>query len=307
MKCLTTLLTITVCLMSCTYLQAEGVQLKRAQWLKKVGSSVMDQAVLKETFGQVKDLDKVEFVQRSMKAVSRMPVEPEKKAASFVSTAVICIQTAKGDIRYSVIAEVFATVNVPFLPLVTEELSKRFDQEFNKLSDEAYEKIASSVIEIAIKRNGNDPADDPAVRNTFVVLAFLRGSNNTELETKLLALMPPDGRTKRLVEGWLPDALKGDYEALLAAADVEPLKISPAEYQRLVGHSNLSTLLFRMRSEESLAVAFSDSYKTAPAGLKKTTNFGVNSIPRFPTGYQNQSTSVKCCPPPTHNPWIGSF
>jgi len=290
MKCLTTLVAITVCLMSCTYLQAEGVQLKRSQWLKKVGASVMDQAVLKETFGQVKDLEKVEFVQRSMKAISRMPVEPEKKAASFVSTAVNCIQTAKGDVRYTVIAEVFATVPVPFLPVVTEDLSKRFDQEFNKLSDESYEKIASSVIKIAVKRN--DRTDDTAVRNTFVVLAFMRGSDNTELETKLLALML-DERTKRLVAGWLPASLKGDYEALLAAAAVEPLKINPEEYQRLVGHSNLSTLLFRMRSEESLATSFSESYKTSKTGFDQPTDFGVNRIPRFPTGYQNQSTSIK--------------
>jgi len=300
MKCVTAICVITVSLLSCVNLQGEEVQLKRAQWLKKIGESAMDESVLKETFAMVDDSEKVEFVQRTMKAVSRMPVEPERKAATFVVAAVNCIQSAKGDIRYNVIAEVFATVPVPFLPVVTEELSKRFNQEFNKLSDEAYEEIAKSVVEIAVKRN--ERTDDPAVRNTFVVLAFLRGTANTELENKLLALISDD-RTKRLVAGWLPAALNGDYAALLAAADVEALKIMPSEFQRLLGHSNVGDLLFRMRSDISIVNSYSDSWITSSTGFDQPTDFGLNRVPRLPTGYQNQSTSVKCKCPPPRDPW----
>ena len=291
---------ITVCSISCMDLRAEGVELKRSQWLKKIGASVMDESVLNETFAQVADSEKVEFVQRSMKAVSRMPVEPEKKAASFVNVAVACIQTAKGDVRYNVIAEVFATVPVAYLPVVTEELSKRFNQEFNKLSDEAYEEIATSVIKIAAERNAQ--TDDPAVRDTFVVLAFLRATDNTELEAKLLALLP-DERTRRLVAGWLPAALNGDYEALLAAADVEPLDIQAEEFQRQLGHSNVDNLLFQLRSGVSLEQTFSDTWITSETGFNQPTDFGINRLPRFPVGYQNQETSVKCKCPPPRDPW----
>ena len=301
MKCVTAICTMTVCVLSYTGLHAEGVQLKIAQWLKKIGASVMDESVLKEPFNQVADDEKVEFVTRAMKAVSRMPVEPEKKSAAFVNTAVNCIQAAKGDIRHSVIAEVFATVPVPFLPVVTEELAKRFNQKFNKLSDEAYEEIATSVVALAVKRN--ERTDDPAVRNTFVALAFLRGTDNTELESKLLALMPDD-RTKRLVAGWLPAALNGDYEALLAAADVEAIEIIPVEFQRQLGHTNVDKLLFRMRSGITLEQSFDDSWRSSATGFEQPTDFGVNRVPRFPTGYQNQSTSVKCKCPPPRNPWL---
>lgn len=287
MKCITAICAITVSVLSCINLQAEGVQLQRSQWLKKIGVSTMDESILKETFALVSDDEKVEFVQRVMKAVSRMPVEPEKKAATFVNSAVSCIQSAKGDVRYSVIAEVFAAVPVPFLPVLTEELSKRFNQEFNELSDEAYEEIAVSVIGIAVKRN--ERTDDPAVRNTFVVLAFLRGADNTELESKLLALMPDD-RTNRLVAGWLPAALNGDYEALLAAADVEALKIVTTEFQRLVGHSNVGNLLFKLRSNVSLEDVHRDSWAGSTIGLRQPTDFGVN---RLPKGYQNQSLFIR--------------
>jgi hypothetical protein len=100
MKCITAICAITVSVLSCINLQAEGVQLQRSQWLKKIGVSTMDESILKETFALVSDDEKVEFVQRVMKAVSRMPVEPEKKAATFVNSAVSCIQSAKGDVRY---------------------------------------------------------------------------------------------------------------------------------------------------------------------------------------------------------------
>lgn len=298
MKFVTLICAMTVCVFSCTGLRADGVQLARSQWLKKVGASVMDESVLKETFSQVADDEKVEFVQRAMNAVSRMPVEPERKAAAFVNAAVSCIQTATGETRYHVIAEVFATVPVPFLPIVTEELSKRFNQEFNKLSDEAYEKIATSVMEIAVKRN--ERADDAAVRNTFVALAFLRGTDNKALESKLLALMP-DERTNRLVVGWLPAALNGDYTSLLAAADVEPLSIKTDAYQRLVGMPNVEQRLFLIRSSSSLEQTFAETWVTSETGFDQPTDFGMNRVPRLPTGYQNQSTSVKCkCPLPRH-------
>lgn len=296
MKRLTTICAIVMFCLGCMNLRAAGVELKRSQWLKKIGASVMDEAVLKETFAQVPDSDKLEFAQRAMKAVSRMPVEPEKKAASFVSVAVACIQGAKGDVRYNVIAEAFASVPVSFLPVVTEELSKRFNQDFNKLSDEAYEKIATSVVEIAAKRNAR--TDDPAVRDTFVLLAFLRDAKNPDLEPKLLELLA-DERTKRLVAEWMPSALNGNYEALLAAAAVEPLRIDVKEFQKVLGHSTVHPFLFRMRAgNKELEIrnvdAFNETWITSRTGFDQPTDFGINRlpVPVLITGYQNQSTSI---------------
>ena len=292
MKRITSVLTVTVCLLGCMSLLAQGVELTRSQWLKKIGPSVMDESVLKETLTQVSDSDKVEFVQRLMTAVSRMPVEPEKKAATFVNAAVACIQGAKDETRYDVIAEVFATVPISFLPIVTEELSRRFNQEFNKLSDEAYENIAKSVMKVAEERNAR--TEDPAVRDTFVALAFLRGTDNTTLEAKLLELIG-DERTRRLVAGWLPAAMNGDYDALLAAADVDPVKINVEEFQRQVGHSNVESLVSRLRSGSALEQVFADSWVSTATGFNEPTDFGVNRVPReypFPGGYQNQNLSV---------------
>ena len=56
----------------------ETAVLTRAQWLKKIGESVASESVLRETLAQVAPADKVEFTQRLLKAVTRMPVSPEE-------------------------------------------------------------------------------------------------------------------------------------------------------------------------------------------------------------------------------------
>ena len=274
---------------------AETTALTRAQWLKKIGESVTQESVLRETLPLVEAEDRVEFTQRLLKATTRLPVSPEEKAAAFIRTSVACIAGTTGDLKYKVIAEVFAGVPVEFLPVVTEELAKRFNQEYNKLSDEQYEVIASAALTIAIPRNAK--TNEPSVRNTFVILAFLRGAKSPDLEKKLLALLP-DQRMRELVASWLPAALgERNYDALLAAADVDAILISSEVVLRLVGHSSLDRLLSQMYFADSLTRVVNVNLDTIPStSLIQPVDFGINRLPRpTPTGYQNQSL---CITPP---------
>ncbi len=274
-------------------LAADGAALTRAQWLKKIGVSVTSEAVLRETLTQVSPDEKVEFTQRMLKAATRMPVSPEEKSAAFVRTSVACIASATGETKYKVMAEVFAGVPVEFLPVVTEELAKRFDQEYNKLSDELYEKIAGDALKVVFARNAQ--TDAPSVRDTFAILAFLRGAKNPALQDKLLALLPND-RMRGLAASWIPPALKDrNYEAMLAAADVQALVLAYGDVLRLVGHTNLDRLLAVMDSGLPLSWVVGSSPDTLPSsGFIQPTDFGINRLPR-PQGYQNQSINI--CPP----------
>ncbi len=266
--------------------------LTRAQWLKKIGACVTQPDVLRQTLSQILPEERVEFAQRLLKAVRRMPVSPEEKAAVFVQTAVACIASSSGDIRYKVIAEVFAVVPVEFLPIVTEELAKRFDQEYNKLSDEEYEKIATAAIKMAVARNAQ--TDEPSVRDTFVLLAFLRGAKNPKLREVLLALIP-DERIRGLANTWLDPALKDrNYEALLAAADVEPIVLSGSSVLRTVGHTSLERLLAEFESGQNLFYTLGGPIDTLPTGgTDIPVDFGINRLPR---PYQNQTTTVRIPP-----------
>jgi nicotinamide mononucleotide (NMN) deamidase PncC len=269
---------------------ADASVLTRAQWLRKIGESVKQEQVLRETLAQVAVEERVEFTQRLLKAVTRMPVGPDEKAAAFVRAAVACIAGPNGETKNKVIAEVFACVPVEYLPVVTEELAKRFDQEYNKLSDEQYAAIAVEAVKVAVARNAQ--TDEPSVRNTFVILAFLRNAKNpAELQKKLLELLP-DERMRSLVSTWLAAALKDrNYEGLLAAADVEALVLSTENMLRFVGHTQLDRLLSQLSGVESLATVIGTNLNTAPtSGLDTPSDFGIN---RRPIGYQDQGSDIK--------------
>lgn len=298
----------------------EADTLTRAQWLKQIGPSVNDVSILKGTLARVAPEDRVEFTQRILKAVSRMPVGPEEKSAAFVRTAVACIAGIPEETKQRVIAEVFAVIPIEHLPVVTEELARRFDQEYNGLSDERYEKFSVETLKIAVDRNAH--CDMPSVRNTFVVLVFLRGSKNSALKNRLVSLLP-DERMRNLADGWVGSVMNNnDYEPLLAASDVDALPIRHSAIVRMVGHSLLDRLLAelnqnmqwdaaegkeggeRLSSDETVWIPLSQLWQiggsmTTPEG--HSADFGINRVPRplppipcccCPCGYQNQGTTI---------------
>ena len=296
----------------------QATVLTRAQWLKKIGASVTSGDVLRETLTQIAPEDRVEFTQRALKAVARMPVSPEEKAAAFVRTSVACISGVNGGIRPKVIGEVFAGVPVEYLPVTTEELAKRFDQDYNKLSDEQYEKIATETLGAAVERNAK--TDAPSVRNTFVILAFLRGAKNPALQNKLVAQLP-DERMRNLAASWVPPALKDrNYDAMLAAADVESFPtVRLRDLFSPVGHANLDRLLADLNANllkdadklmdnelgtnqvSSVWVPLSQVQGMAgdtPAfGIYGNQNNNMSQVPTLPGtgrpgGYQNQGISI---------------
>ncbi|NLG00527.1 MAG: hypothetical protein GX565_10295 [Lentisphaerae bacterium] len=226
----------------------ESATLTRAQWLKKVGASVSSDAVLRETMSNLAQEDKAEFAQRVIKAATRLPAGPEEKSAALVKSAVACIAGATGDAKRQVIAEVFAGTPVEFLPVVSEELAKRFDQEFNKLSNEQFEKIAADTLAACVKENAE--TDAPSVRNTFVILSFLRGAKDPALQNKLISQLP-DERMRNLAASWIPPALKDkNYAALIAAADADDIDVRNIAVLRLIGHSNLDRLLADLNANQ---------------------------------------------------------
>jgi len=294
----------------------ESTTLTRAQWLKKVGASVSSDAVLRETMTSLAPADKAEFAQRVIKAATRLPVGPDEKSAALVKSAVACIAGATGEVKQQVIAEVFAGVPVEFLPVVTEELAKRFDQAYNKLSNEQFEKIAADTLAACVKENAE--TDAPSVRNAFTILAFARGAQDPALQNKLIAQLP-DERMRNLAASWLPPALKEKkYDALLAAADVDDVDIRSEVLLRLVGHSNLDRLLADLNanlgvkpvewvdetgtntvettwiplSQVRAVGGFTVGGGSSMGLLDHAPDYGINRVPLYPQGYQNQGTSV---------------
>ncbi|HPC48805.1 MAG TPA: hypothetical protein PL016_01600 [Kiritimatiellia bacterium] len=278
--------------------------LSRSQWLKKIGASVTDAAVLRDTLEQVAPSDRVEFTQRLLKAVSRLPANPDEKGAAFVRSAVACIAGADAETKRDVIAAVFAGVPVEYLPLVTDELAKRFNREYNQLTCEQYGMIATNVLGAVTVRNAE--TDEASVRNTFTILAFLKGADCPNLQRDLLAVLPDD-RMRGLAQTWIPQVLnEGKYDAMLAAADAEALPLRHEDILRLIGHASLDRLLADMLAslpadgkgaslslEKARLGGASASSSTAVSG--SNLDYGINRVPRnpfYPSGYQNQKLTI---------------
>lgn len=224
---------------------ADEGMLTRSQWLKKIGDAAKNPATAKEVMKQVVAGEKVEFTHRLLKAITRMPLSPEEKLAALTQASIACIGSAplQNDERYKVIAEVIAVVPVEYLPGLISSLSKRFNLKLNKLTSEQYKAMAEATIKLSVERN--KITDDPAVRNTFAILLFLTATTPEEtpgLQALLMALLPDD-RSRELAKGWIDEALKGNYEPMLTAADV-PIRVeAPPPEAHLVGVAQTEQLL----------------------------------------------------------------
>ncbi len=224
---------------------ADTVVLTRSQWLKRIGDAAKSPEVAKEVMRQVVAGEKVEFTQRLLKAITRMPLSPEEKLASLIQASVACIASTPltNDDRYKVIAEVIAVVPVEYLPGLVGSLAKRFNPKLNNLPPEQYKTMADTTVKIAIQRNKQ--TDDPAVRNTFALLLFLIPTTPEEtpgLQALLMANLPDD-RSRELSKGWIDEALKGNYEPMLTAADASVRVEPPPPEVRRVGVSQMEGLL----------------------------------------------------------------
>lgn len=309
-------------LLTCASVLAEGATLSRSQWLQKVSESASNVSVLKETMSQVPAEDRVEFTQKVLKAVNALPVTPEEKSNAFVQAMSACLDVDAGAQKLDLIAEVFATVPVSYLPAVTEQLASSLKR--NNLSDSAYETLANKAIEVASKRNAK--TDEPAVRDTFVTLAFLRGAKDPNaMKDKLIAALP-DKHSQKVAADLVPGVLASqNYTDVVAAAgeEVAPVEGMDRGHTTLateLGHGNLDALLADIGAQKSVAGASGSEKVTIPSSNLQfgsvmldddptlpwqAVDTGLDRVPRisgqgdgsgggyyYPGGYQNQGLSV---------------
>jgi len=269
--------------------------LTRSQWLKRIGDAAKSPEVAKEVMRQVVAGEKVEFTQRLLKAITRMPLSPEEKLASLTQASVACIASTPltNDDRYKVIAEVIAVVPVEYLPGLIGSLAKRFNPKLNNVTPEQYKVMADTTVKLAIQRNKQ--TDDPAVRNTFAILLFLIATTPEEtpgLQALLMANLPDD-RSRDLAKNWIVEALKGNYEPMLTAADAAVRVEPPAPEVQRVGASQIEQLLVDIGG---LTGSF------AAAANRNTSDSGVPGIGVFVPGDVGiQTVPVQIppvCPPP---------
>jgi len=270
--------------------QEEGL-LTRSQWTKMVGASAQDSDTLKATLRQVPAGERTEFAQKTLKAVTRMPLGTEEKSKRYVESAILFVGNVTGNDKYDVIAESIATALVPHLPALITEMAPRFDPKANQLTPEQYQAIADKGVQTCFKRNAE--VEDTTIRNTFAILLFTKADpGNKELEDALLAKLP-ENRSRELAAGWLADAAKGDYTAILAAAEV--LAKPPLPAINLVGYPETERLLATFLASDTLSLDTITGGGTGSSAeaIDIQVDAGINQTPLImPRGYANQGTSL---------------
>jgi hypothetical protein len=268
-----------------------AVTLTRSQWLKEVGKVAKDPKAIRDVMVQVSEGEKVEFTQRVLKAITRMPLNPEDKQKLLISASIECIRSTriKNDERYKTIAEIIAVVPVEFLPGVIGELSLRFDPKLNKLTDEQFKEMADTTIKLSVERNKS--TDDPTVRNTFAMLLFLKATTQPLTDTVLALLLTrlPDDASRDLAKGYIAEALKGNYEPLLTAGGTTVRVIPPPSAVARVGVSQLEQLLVDVGgltgSLEGRTRNYGDTSTYAGMNVFGPSDVGIQTVP---IGYPNQ-------------------
>ncbi|MEI7945112.1 MAG: hypothetical protein WCJ02_00370 [bacterium] len=271
---------------------SEVGMLTRSQWLKKIGDAAKDVNTAKEVMKKVAVGQKVEFTQRLLKAITRMPLSPEEKLTSLTQAAIACIggTPMSNDGRYKVIAEVIAVVPVEYLPSLMGALAKRFNQKLNNLTSDQFKVMAETTIKLSVERNKS--TDDRAVRNTFAMLLFLTATTPAEtpgLQDLLMKLLPDDSN-RELAKNWIDEAQKGNFEPMFMVAEVvDRVSVTPPRpgVQR-VGVSQMEGLL---SDSGGLTGSFGDAIRRnnmAPGiGIFIPGDIGIQTAPR-PRPYQNQ-------------------
>lgn len=227
---------------------AQGLTLVAAR--EKIVESIADPATMTATVSQLSADDQRQYLADVNAAISGMPGSQEEIAASYVNACRAALKGAQKGNLATMIAEVFATVPIEYLPVVSESLSKdmlnRAANPSTTYTDDEFLAIATNVM---AKVNARVAAEDNGdVRSGFAALTFIRGSNdaNDTVMAAMTASLPESAR-EPASKDWFPAALaQGDaksYDPMLVAGNAEELTALDTLLLRVAGAQNHDALL----------------------------------------------------------------
>ena len=203
---------------------AEEKALPLAEARAQIGAIVEDPVSMTGVMKQLAPEDQAAFLADVNAAVAKMPGSNEERAAKFLNVNKAALKGASKGNLAKLIAEVFATVPLEPLALVSERLAadmlNRGNDTERKYTDDAFRGISEGLLERIVARTAG--TDDAPVRNALAIAMLVRASNGSPADlADVLVAKLPEGDEKDLTrKEWLPAALgnPSDYEAMLAYA-----------------------------------------------------------------------------------------
>jgi len=242
------LMVITMSLAAALVAQDKTMSLADARG--KIGDIISNPSTMTDVMKQLSASDQAAFLSDVNAAIDKMPGSVEEQTSKFVEVNSAALKGAQKDNLTTLLAEVFATVPPESLTAINEQFAagmfNRSADPSKTYTDAQYKEISLALLDKVQERNAT--ADNAGVRNTFVILMLIRGSNGSPADlrdTLVEALKNEETKTLAQKE-WISPALgigqEKTYEPMLGAAEAG--KLPDPELVVIVPFSSASDALF---------------------------------------------------------------
>lgn len=254
-------------------------------WQSKVGEASQDPTVLAATMKGLSNAEQLSFYKAVNEAIAALPGSETEKAAKFVNAERAAIAASNDDNKTAMVAEIFATVTPAGLTAVNEDLAKTVLAK-GDTPDSDYASVARGTLKAVKDRCAK--ADNAGARETFAILAFLRGSAGKPANLRKELLDKLDAETHELADNeWIDPALAGDYNPILGASNAEAAPELAAISPLLIPGVATAAILGDLRAETSTGVVLNAGglgnglFDGGNGMLEGQGDLGINAKPRY--------------------------
>jgi hypothetical protein len=160
-------------------------------------------------------------------AIASMPISEEEKINKLVSAARALIAGSKSGNTIAVIAEIYNSTPVQYLPAVSKMLAGNFDQKLNRLDDAKMALYIEKIVGRAASYIEVSGCDSPALRSGILTATFVEAATDKAAAMKKIETVLPES-LRAAAMAYAEDAMKGNVDNIARAAGVDTEDITPA-------------------------------------------------------------------------------
>ena len=198
----------------------------------RIDEACLDSAAMASIVKELPAESQTAYLAQVNAAISALNESAEKKAALYLNAAKAALENAAEENKAAMLAEIFATMPVEYLPLFLDTygvayVNKEADPE-KKMTAETYAAETAKLMSQIDARTSE--GENAGVRDALAAIMFLKASGNPtpELTDSLLAQIGDEEARKLAKDEWIPAALGANgaepsYSAILGAGDAGEL------------------------------------------------------------------------------------
>lgn len=158
-------------------------------------------------------------------SIASMPISDEEKIAKIISAARALIAGSKDGNTIGVIAEIYNSTPVQYLPAIAKMLAGNFDQELNGFDDAKMALYIEKIVGRSAAYIEASGCDSPAIRAGILAATFLEAATNKEAATATIGAALP-ASFKEAALAYAQDVTAGNVETIAQGAGIDSEEIT---------------------------------------------------------------------------------